>query len=666
MNTQMTLERLPQEILELILSDVSIGPGDLIRCSYVSKQLRQASLRNSVWKSKFRQQYPTLYRHYGHSDQWRAKFVVVHRLKKELVKNVLALSQTFVWSMYHDYEWPDIPRRALALYETMFDEEIGDNLGKYFVLDECYSMFRSYPAHKELTLKYYAEKVYRHISHTYITMPEWEKFLGLADEVGAYEEGLVMIAQSVQPVSRVYAHCVKAGLDRIAHIVKRTVKQKHPDHPLNLRDGLVMVVEESAWGCDDCTAVTKCVHQVLRHQMNFITDGTFDYEPNKYCIDKVLETKKGSSKILLVLESCLARRLGVVSEVHMSQTNRILDTWKLRIIGSDSASSMQDCSELEEDTTSVTYVLSNWQSGKKLTARAMCEEILRQLVFLVECRLRGEWWQAGEPVLHDLLAEDTYQHPIRSLFNSWKHVEHWKVSQLRHYLCQLSKASMASSPVEGKLLHLNILLRINSKLTLFRLTELRRQLVQTPSTLRDLLRMVASVNMRARARVADLKSLLGSGGGTVSLSPLSAGPWPHGWPGGEMVQKRRLDRKSSLVYYAVGQVLEHRGSGLCVVYDWDSMCVESDDTLVVMGETNLTHGMDQPFYRVLTSDGAARYLAQENLRQAHKPVPFSNPLLGRYFTAFIYPHYIPNPQKAYEYPEDANIREQDALALHLL
>lgn len=103
-----------------------------------------------------------------------------------------------------------------------------------------------------------------------------------------------------------------------------------------------------------------------------------------------------------------------------------------------------------------------------------------------------------------------------------------------------------------------------------------------------------------------------------------------------------------------------------VIFDWDSMCVESEETLKLMGETCLAGGTDQPFYRVLLNDGSSSYVAQENLYLAMDPAPISNPLLGRYFSAYVKPYYIPNMQKAYEYPEDATIREQDSYHLHLM
>ena len=666
-------EFLPVEVLELILCNNCIEPEDVISCSRVSRTLKVICNRNSIWRSKFKMIYPTLYLHIPAPDRWKKLYNSISKLRREMTKNILALSHTFVWSMYHDYEWPDIPRRALSLYEVMFDEQTAEGCGKYYVLDECYRLIHGGLKHKNLTLKYYAEKVYIHLNDQCVANSEWEKFIQDSKTTlkHEYEKGLMIIAKSLQPTIRVDEAYVQKRLDLYSWEVKKFLQSKYPNvfvferNLLRHNNG-----KKSIWKGEQCVLILEEVHNYFKHSLCFQAIGTFDYDPSNYCVDKVLKKLKGSSKVLLALESCIGKRLGVFTEIHKSKSGRIPDSWKLYYLGSDDKSGyLEDCVLCLEETSPMNLVIDNWKNVQLVDSLELCRTLFHHIVFLAECRLRGEWWQAGEPVVHDLLAEETYNQPIRSLFSSWRHVEHWKISQLRHYRCQLGRVIENPNSIQGKLLHLNILLRINSSLTLHALTDMRRQMVQPPYTLRDLLRMIASVNTRAKARVVDLKMLLNPNGNNhSSLSPLAlaSGPWPHGWPGGEMVQKRRVDRKSWQVQFAVGQVLEQKGNSLCVVYDWDSMCVESEDTLILMGETNLNHGTDQPFFRVLIDGGASRYLAQENLRHAREPMPITNPLLGRYFTAFVYPHYVPNPQKAYEYPEDANIREQDALFLSLI
>ncbi|KAK7067754.1 hypothetical protein SK128_018321 [Halocaridina rubra] len=674
------IEKLPYEVIERILSDCGVTAEDVVSCSLISKYLNGVCQRNSLWKTKYCQHYPCSYQYceslVKDKVDWKAKFIVKYKCKKKLVQCILGLSRTFVWSMYHDYEWPDIPRRALALYETLFEEEFGKS-NMYYILDECQNILTMKPQYADLTLKYYADKVYNHIYGRSITTQKWNKFLAQPTEdlTFNYEEGLHCIVVSLQqdPSTKLgHGICTQSWitfmLDSLALQTLIYLKKSYPKNPVcSIQEGRTEDLKnESKWKGEHCVEILQAAHSVLKHENGYKINNSLDgIGPHHYCIDKVLMHKKGSSKLLLVIQSCIAKRLGVHTEVHKCVTDHILDTWKLKYVGQDGSNGYIDgCDICKEDEPAISMVHS-WNEGQLVDAPGMCKAIILQIVFLAECWLKGEQWPAGEPVLYDLFDEETYHQPIRLLFTAWQHVEHWKMSKLYHYMhCLLIVTG--SEHIEGKLLHLSILLRINSKQTLEKLLNFRRRLGHPPNTMRDLLRMLASVDKRARTRISELKNLLSTGMTNYSiLNPLASIPWPHGWPGGEIVQKRRVDRKSWQVQFAVGEVLEQRGGDLCVVYDWDSMCVESEDTLVLMGETGLSHGTDQPFYRVLTDGGSARYLAQENLRHARQPRHLKNPLIGRYFTAFIYPFYIPNPQKAYEYPEDANIREQNALTLKL-
>lgn len=669
MEGMVTMERLPYEVLERILSNPCVTVENIVSCSLACKYLNGVCQRNSLWRSKFSLQYPYTYQYILSKERkdWKARYIAQYRCKKKLIQCILALSRTFVWSMYHDYEWPDIPRRALALYENLFSEALGES-NNHYVLDECHNILNSGNPCMELTLKYYADKLHRHTYERLVISTKWEEFLA---QGSCYEEGLLWVVVALRPVPKMCNEkAVLACLNRLAQETLEHLKQAYPDNPVNskvfAKDDLTCR-DASLLRGEHCIEILQSVHHVLKHKSGFrINNSLCESEPDHYCIDYVLQHRKGSSKLLLGIELCVARRLGVLAMLHRTLSDHVLATWKLYYVGQDGMSGYVDACDLcKKDLSSMSVVVEEWHEGEAVDARGMCQAILQQVVFLTECWLKGERWQAGEPVLYDLLDEETYNQPIRLLFTAWQHVEHWKMSRLYHYMNQLLRVT-GSNQTQGKILHLSILLRINSKLTLEKLLQFRRSMGQPPNTMRDLLRMLASVDKRARTRVTELKSLLSSGlASYTSLNPLASVPWPHGWPGGEMVQKRRVDRKSWQVQFAVGEVLEQRGGDLCVVYDWDSMCVESEDTLVLMGETGLAYGTDQPFYRVLTDGGSARYLAQENLRHAHQPQHIKNPLIGRYFTAFIYPFYLPNPQKAYEYPEDANIREQNALTLKL-
>lgn len=687
MEEAVTIESLPYEVLERILSQRCVGVEDLVSCSVTCRHLHGVSRRNSLWKTKFIQHYPYTFEYcesmLKERKEWRANYISLYKCKRKLVQCVLALSRTFVWSMYHDYEWPDIPRRALALYQDILDGDLADMEvdSRYFILDECQNIMNSSPQSMDLTLKYYAEKLHRHMYEHLVIVDKWMAFLTHPVEVQtlpveemkySYEDGILWVALALRPLPKKWeARKVKFILCQYVDETLKYVKENYPNNPVCSKTIQPNPPWHTAsvWKGEHCREILQAAHHILKHKLGFVVNNSLcESESDHYCIDHVLMHKKGSSKLLLLIELCIANRLGVYAEVHQNVTEHVLATWKLYYHGQDGSQGYLDsCQQCNKDLSSVSMMVENWEEGETETVDAMemCRAILRQVVFLTECWLKGERWQAGEPVLYDLYDEETYNQPIRLLFTAWQHVEHWKMSQLYHYMNQLLRIS-ESPRIQGKLLHLSILLRVNSKLTLDKLLSFRKRMGQPPKTMWDLMRMLASVDKRARTRVTELKSLLSSSQTNyANLNPLASVPWPHGWPGGEMVQKRRVDRKSWQVQFAVGEVLEQRGGDLCVVYDWDSICVESEDTLVLMGETGLSYGTDQPFYRVLTDGGSCRYLAQENLRHARHPRHIRNPLIGRYFTAFIYPFYLPNPQKAYEYPEDANIREQNALNLKL-
>lgn len=77
-----------------------------------------------------------------------------------------------------------------------------------------------------------------------------------------------------------------------------------------------------------------------------------------------------------------------------------------------------------------------------------------------------------------------------------------------------------------------------------------------------------------------------------------------------------------------------------------------------MGVYNLPNKEKQPFYNVLVGDGSTRYAAQENLEPCRQPSEIKHPEIGKYFNEFVKNHYIPNEQKASEYPEDVSALNQ--------
>lgn len=76
--------------------------------------------------------------------------------------------------------------------------------------------------------------------------------------------------------------------------------------------------------------------------------------------------------------------------------------------------------------------------------------------------------------------------------------------------------------------------------------------------------------------------------------------------------------------FAVGLVMLHTFTDLgglmirrckCVIVSWDPDCQASTEWVTRSGVLNLTRGVNQPFYHVLTNDGSFRYVAEGENRK---------------------------------------------------
>lgn len=109
--------------------------------------------------------------------------------------------------------------------------------------------------------------------------------------------------------------------------------------------------------------------------------------------------------------------------------------------------------------------------------------------------------------------------------------------------------------------------------------------------------------------------------------------------------------------FAIGDVLQHRFFGKCVVVGWDETCPQSEEWVRANRiRENLEFGTAQPFYQVLLEDNEIpRCCSQENLALADEPGPrvFSHPHAALYFQGLQRARaFVPSPALAYVYPED--------------
>ena len=90
--------------------------------------------------------------------------------------------------------------------------------------------------------------------------------------------------------------------------------------------------------------------------------------------------------------------------------------------------------------------------------------------------------------------------------------------------------------------------------------------------------------------------------------------------------------------FSVGDVVQHKYFGVCVVVGWDKCC-EADEAWISGNKVRqlLDRGVDQPFYHVLCDDGTERYCSEENIRliESDWGVGVRHPFVPHYFSGSI-------------------------------
>lgn len=140
-------------------------------------------------------------------------------------------------------------------------------------------------------------------------------------------------------------------------------------------------------------------------------------------------------------------------------------------------------------------------------------------------------------------------------------------------------------------------------------------------------------------------------------------------------------RRTSAVRYLVGQRLDHRTLGPCVVYGWDHSCRAEDPPTAQRleswgGEAGIVDnrkafvGIDrdvdneQPFFRVQLREGRGHYCAQENLSAVPLAEAVRVPIRG---TSFFFLRadrqtgcLVPREELAQRYPDDVALHARMA------
>ncbi|KAL7639005.1 UNVERIFIED_CONTAM: hypothetical protein RMT77_010539 [Armadillidium vulgare] len=126
----------------------------------------------------------------------------------------------------------------------------------------------------------------------------------------------------------------------------------------------------------------------------------------------------------------------------------------------------------------------------------------------------------------------------------------------------------------------------------------------------------------------------------------------------EMKRRKFVDVK-----FATGMIMHQKFTPEHgVIFGWDKrhdLVSEStfQESAFICDEFNRCYE-DEPFYKLLLSDGSSCYLAESNLEIKKIPAPVEHPEVGRYFRLFNGIFYVPNAELLTEYPDDEKVKHK--------
>lgn len=182
------------------------------------------------------------------------------------------------------------------------------------IISELNEIIHDKERSKNLTNKYYAVKLLRHILHLHLSV-QWKAHLEEPPGEQKLEKGAVILSQWFQPREVVSEIEVTKQLDQIAD----RVKQHLPEHlKAKYNKGTPTLSPELE------RLVLETMNHILYKEMGFRGNKDRYYDENNSFIEKVLERKMGIPISLAILYSAVARRLGVTCDCINFPTHFLL------------------------------------------------------------------------------------------------------------------------------------------------------------------------------------------------------------------------------------------------------------------------------------------------------------------------------------------------------
>ncbi|XP_061197730.1 F-box only protein 21-like [Saccostrea echinata] len=299
---------LPNEVIDLVLQNRGISFTDICSISQTCTKMQYLCLSNELWRRKLQQRWPKLLLRYSRekAHDWLKEFktyAVVGRAVRGLVSQ---LSPRF-------YKLEEIPDDGFSDVVSLMEEHNAAEV----IINELNEIIHDDDRYKNLTNKYYAVKLLRHIFHLHLT-EKWKAHLQQPPDEQKLEIGATIISQWFQPTDDVTENSI---IDRLDDIAER-VKQNLPENLASLYSEGVPTLSTKQE-----RVVLETMNHVIYTEMGFHGNEENYYDENNSFINKVLDRKFGIPISLSVLYLSIARRLAVICEC-VNFPSHFLLKWK--------------------------------------------------------------------------------------------------------------------------------------------------------------------------------------------------------------------------------------------------------------------------------------------------------------------------------------------------
>lgn len=601
---------LPGEVILYILEDKRLSFSDVVHFSSTCRSLYKiVNENNKLWKTKFFQRWPHLREIYQTNNELDHRMINwKEEVKSSLSSRIKLLSHLSSMSSKH-YRMQELSNSEFKEFDPLFCPKEGAHpLAYYFLVDELISLIKHPAIVSNLTHRYYALKIVRYLKQTHLK-DEWKKFLSLPPKQQTLERGATIVAQWSQPERHVSYFAISSALDNIAEQTKELLRERYPNHTIfsipteRFNFWKNNIIGDNQWNITETRQLTDALCEVLFKRLGFYGNSEMYYSSENSFIDCVLERRRGIPITLAIVFESVARRLGIHCE-PVSFPSHFLLRWK------------ETYGPQFKDTEN--FYIDVFNGGQFLTKRN-CPRIGG----VSRCPIEK----------YNIHEAATAIEVVTRMANNLE------IAARQHTHLNGRTARLRSA------LELQYMIQPNDANTIL---QLGRIYISQFMDLSELVKRLENIP-------EDLE-LISRGQANLILQTFNVHIFQSYQKKLESREEVRPKRRVPSIKYAIGLIMKHKIHGyMCVITGWDTYCTATTEWMNEMNIGGLVDGPDQPFYNVFVDDGSCHYVAQENLELASNPVWIHHHAIGRYFYKFSGAHYIPNEEKAREYPEDEKI-----------